>query len=147
GRIEGMRIDALRLQRGQHALARHQRDFALGRAPAEQDADLAEFVFQFRCAHGCSCMIFPGTPLIEPAPIVINTSPSRITLRIVAGISAMSSTNTGSPLPATRSACASVRPSAATIGCSPAAYTSASISMSVVDNTLTKSSNRSRVRV
>ena len=37
------------------------------------------------------------------------------------GMPAMSSTNTGSTLPATRRARASERPSAATIGCSPAA--------------------------
>ena len=39
---------------------------------------------------------------IEPAPIVSTTSPSRAMPRSVAGTSAMSSTNTGSTLPATR---------------------------------------------
>ncbi|MCY1555884.1 hypothetical protein D9M68_925820 [compost metagenome] len=49
------------------------------------------------------------------------TSPARALSRIVCGNAAMSSTNTGSTLPATRSARASVRPSAATMGASPAA--------------------------
>ena len=42
---------------------------------------------------------------------------------------------------------ASERPSAATIGASPAGYTSASSSASQVDSTFTKSSKQSRVRV
>ncbi|ODU62327.1 MAG: hypothetical protein ABT05_07720 [Lautropia sp. SCN 66-9] len=78
---------------------------------------------------------------------MITTSPSRATSMIAAGIAPISSTNTGSTLPATRSARANERPSAATIGGSPAAYTSASSSASGVDSTRTKSSNRSRVRV
>ena len=53
--------------------------------------------------------------------MVSTTSPSSATRRMAAGISAMSSTNTGSTLPATRTARASARPSAATIGASPAA--------------------------
>ena len=43
-----------------------------------------------------------GVPPIEPAPIVTTTSPSRAMPRSVAGRSAMSSTKTGSTLPATR---------------------------------------------
>ena len=49
---------------------------------------------------------------------VAGAAPAR---RSSAAIAAMSSTNTGSTLPATRSARASARPSAATIGASPAA--------------------------
>ena len=66
---------------------------------------------------------------------------------IASGICSMVSTNTGSTLPATRTARASDLPSAATIGASPAGYTSASSSASAVESTRTKSSNRSRVRV
>ena len=54
------------------------------------------------------------------------------------GMSSMFSTNTGSILPATRSA-RQERPSAATMGGSPAAYTSPSSSASTVDRTFTKS--------
>ena len=62
-----------------------------------------------------------GQTPIDPAPIVNTTSPSRTTSRIACGIVATSSTKTGSTLPATRSARASARPSAATIAGSPAA--------------------------
>ena len=51
----------------------------------------------------------------------ITTSPSRAMSAMACGMSAMSSTNTGSTLPATRKARASERPSAATMGASPAA--------------------------
>src|SRR5258707_2902746 len=61
-----------------------------------------------------------GTPPIEPAPIVRTTSPERTSLRMASGMSEIFSTNTGSVLPATRIASASDRPSAATIGVSPA---------------------------
>ena len=40
--LGGVRIDALALQRGQHAAAAHQRDLALGAAAAHQHGDLAE---------------------------------------------------------------------------------------------------------
>lgn len=49
------------------------------------------------------------------------TSPARALSRMACGMAPMSSTNTGSTLPATRRARASVRPSAATMGGSPAA--------------------------
>src|SRR5262249_58437053 len=62
----------------------------------------------------------PGTVPIDPAPMVSTTSPARASLRIASGISAIFSTNTGSTLPAPRIARASERPSAATIGASPA---------------------------
>src|SRR2546422_76808 len=61
-----------------------------------------------------------GTPPIEPAPMVSTTSPGRTTLRMASGMSAILSTNMGSVLPATRIARTSERPSAATIGVSPA---------------------------
>src|SRR5258705_9357541 len=61
-----------------------------------------------------------GTLPMEPAPMVSTTSPARATRRMASGISPMSSTNTGSTLPATRTARASDRPSAATMGGSPA---------------------------
>ena len=61
-----------------------------------------------------------GTPPIEPAPMHITTSPSAPWRQIACGMSAMSSTNSGSTLPATRTERASERPSAATIGASPA---------------------------
>ena len=79
--------------------------------------------------------------------MVITTSPSCAADRIAPGMSSMLSTNTGSILPATRSARASERPSAATMGVSPAAYTSPRSSASTVDRTFTKSSKQSRVRV
>lgn len=49
------------------------------------------------------------------------TSPSRALPSTACGMSAIASTKTGSTLPATRSARASERPSAATMGASPAA--------------------------
>ena len=58
-----------------------------------------------------------GTAPIEPAPIAITTSPSCACSITACASSATSSTNTGSTWPATRSARASERPSAATIGC------------------------------
>jgi len=88
-----------------------------------------------------------GVPPIEPAPIVTTMSPSRASPRSASGRSAMSSTKTGSTRPATRSARVNARPSAATMGASPAGYTSARITASACDSTRTKSSNRSRVRV
>src|SRR5206468_1774606 len=147
-RIEGIGIDALALQRIEHAGAGHQAHFALGAGAAHQHRNLAE---RFHVhAHDDSLLksaTFAATPPIEPAPIAITTSPSRDWSRIVAGNSATSSTNTGSTLPATRSARASERPSAATIGASPAAYTSVSSTASAEPITLTKSSKQSRVRV
>ena len=66
--------------------------------------------------------VYPaGEPPIEPAPMVTTTSPSLAAARIAAAMSAMFSTNTGSTRPATRTARASVLPSAATMGASPAA--------------------------
>ncbi|MNT36081.1 hypothetical protein D3C72_1721410 [compost metagenome] len=44
-RVERMRVHAAACQRGQHARAGHQRHFALGRAAAEQDADLAQLFY------------------------------------------------------------------------------------------------------
>ena len=41
-RVERVRVHATACQGGQHARAGHQRHFALGRAAAEQDADLAQ---------------------------------------------------------------------------------------------------------
>src|SRR5258708_5528 len=61
-----------------------------------------------------------GTPPIEPAPMVSTTSPGRTILRMASGMSSILSTNTGSALPARRSARTSERPSAAAIGVSPA---------------------------
>src|SRR6185295_16715220 len=126
------------------------------RAPAGAPADVAghrlvepQVTEQLAEAEGfghvhCSCA---GTPPIEPAPMVMTTSRSSAARRMASGMAAISSTNKGSTFPATRTARASERPSAATIGGSPAAYTSASTSTSTVDSTRTKSSNRSRVRV
>src|SRR5690606_28333682 len=144
GRIERMRIHACRLQRGEHRLARHQGHLALGGRTTEQHRNLSE-----TRAHTASSMLasLPGTAPMLPAPMVITTSPSRAAERIILGMSAMSSTNTGSTVPATRIARASERPSAATTGVSPAAYTSASSRPSTDDSTLTKSSKQSRVRV
>ncbi len=53
--------------------------------------------------------------------MAMTTSPGCAWATMVAAIASISSTNTGSTLPATRSARASARPSAATIGASPAA--------------------------
>ena len=53
----------------------------------------------------------------------------------------------GSTVPDTRTARASARPSAATMGASPAAYTSDNSRASTPFSTLTKSSNKSRVRL
>lgn len=77
----------------------------------------------------------------------MTTSPPCTLLKMASAISPISSTNTGSTLPATRNARVSARPSAATIGASPAAYTSLSSTASAVPSTLTKSSKQSRVRV
>ena len=134
GRVEGMRIDALGLQRLQHAAARHQRDLALGRVAAHQHGDLAEVLGRSR---GRSCLrvdarasqLPPAWPARRRSSRRPCTSPRRRRARCPgwpAACAAMSSTNTGSTLPATRTARASERPSAATMGASPAAYTSAS---------------------
>ena len=51
GRIERVRIDALALQRAQHALSGHQRHRAFGGAAAKQHADFAEFLSAVFCVH------------------------------------------------------------------------------------------------
>src|SRR3569623_1079141 len=84
---------------------------------------------------------------MSPAPKVSNTSPSRSTPRSTAGSCEMSSTNTGSTLPRPRIARLSARPSAPAMAASPAAYTSSSTRASTCDSTMSKSSNKSRVRV
>src|SRR6478736_1163680 len=135
-RVEGMRVDAARTQRLEHARARHDGDLAFGRTAAKKDDDLAE-ALGIHDAHSAlpsrvkrsdfegtappSSTTFAGTAPIEPAPMQITTSPSRALSRIARGIAAISSTKTGSTLPATRRARARERPSAATIGASPAA--------------------------
>ena len=136
-------IDPLSLQRGQYPAATVERYLALAGGAAKEYGDLAEI----HCRSHCISTNLPGTAPIEPAPMVNTTSPARATSRIVCGMAAMSSTKTGSTLPTTRKARASERPSAATMGASPAAYTSARQSASTVDSTLTKSSKQSRVRV
>lgn len=77
-------------------------------------------VVEDEAAPPCSTTL-PGTAPMEPAPMQMTTSPSRALSRMACGMAAMSSTNTGSTLPATRRARASERPSAATMGGSPAA--------------------------
>ena len=70
----------LRLQRREHAAARHQRDLALGRGAAHQHRDLAERLHVDVSAHAASSSsstTCAGTSPIEPAPIEITTSPSR----------------------------------------------------------------------
>ena len=79
--------------------------------------------------------------------MVMTTSPARATCRMASGNCATSSTKTGSTLPATRTARESERPSAATMGASPAEYTSPSTTASASESTFTKSSKQSRVRV
>ena len=116
GRIEGVRIDALPLQRGQHARPLFSDTSRSADVPPNSTATFPKPLIALTPATS-----LPGTAPIEPAPMVITTSPSRATSRIACGMAAMSSTNTGSTLPATRIARASVRPSAATIGASPAA--------------------------
>src|SRR5690606_14490180 len=121
--IEQMRIDAGRLQRLVHALAGHQRHFALGGTAAVQDTHLAQRLHIDGRFHGlihASSPTWAGTLLIDPAPMTTTTSPSRTKSRMACGSSATSSTKTGSIRPATRSARASARPSAATSGGSPA---------------------------
>src|SRR5439155_4480774 len=100
-RIERAGIDALRLQRLQHAAARHQRDLALGRRAAHQHRDLAQRLDIH--AHGVPLLrsiTCPGTLPIVPAPIAMTTSPSRAWSTIACGIAPISSTNTASTLPA-----------------------------------------------
>src|SRR6185369_670349 len=77
---------------------------------------------RLRLAHDHSPVAFSiaGTCPIDPAPIVITTSPALASDASASGISTTLSTNTGSTLPATRTARARARPSAATIGASPA---------------------------
>ncbi len=69
----------------------------------------------------CASLRRGATVPIEPAPIAITTSPSRTCSTMVVPSSSTLSAKIGSTLPATRSARASARPSAATIGASPAA--------------------------
>jgi hypothetical protein len=125
GGIERMGVDAHAPQRQQHAGARHDRDLPLGRGAAHQHRDLAQALdVDGSVAHAAFSTISTtcaGTAPIEPAPMAMTTSPAFACSRMVAGISPMSSTKTGSTLPATRKARASERPSAATIGASPAA--------------------------
>ena len=87
--------------------ARQQRDLALGRTAAHQHGDLAQSC-DVDARGGCSyrhpsAATLGATLPIEPAPITITTSPSRAAA-IAAGSSATSSKNSGSTLPATRSA-------------------------------------------
>src|SRR5204863_3654083 len=84
---------------------------------------------------------------IEPAPIVTTTSPLCATRRMACGSAVRCSTNTGSTLPATRTARASERPSAAMIGASPAGYTSASSSASAVEDRKSTRLNSSHVEI
>src|ERR1700744_4304940 len=116
-----MSVDTGLTQPLHHEAARVERHFALGGFTAEQDCHLAE-LFRIETAHFTPsfCARRPGTPPIEPAPIVITTSPSRTSVVSASGTSSTVSTNTGSVLPATRIARARARPSAATIGASPA---------------------------
>ena len=77
----------------------------------------------------------------------ITTSPSLALSAMAWGRSTTLSMNTGSTRPATRNARARERPSAATTGASPAAYTSVSSTASALPMTFTKSSKQSRVRL
>src|SRR6185503_3395505 len=87
-----------------------------GLVPPQLAAQLRELE-RFAHVHVSCAATLP----IEPAPMVTTTSPSRAERRIASGRAVMSSMNCGSTWPATRSARASERPSAATIGDSPAA--------------------------
>ncbi len=123
----------LRLQRGQHAAAGHQRDVAFGgidrpsaRRPCRGPSHRTD---------GSSCALLqairvspaPGRAPIVPAPIEITTSPSRCVFTMADGMSRdVARRRSGPPCRATRNARARERPSAATIGASPAAYTSPS---------------------
>jgi hypothetical protein len=76
------------------------------------------------------CASFPGTPPIDPAPMVSTTSPSRADVEDLLRHLADVLDEHRLHLAGTRIARASERPSAATIGASPAGYTSASSSAS-----------------
>src|SRR5690554_2005288 len=112
--VEQMRIDAGAAQGVMHAPARHQRHFTFRRPSAEKHTYAAKIRTHSKSPN------WAGTLLMEPAPMITTTSPSRTKSRIACGSSATSSTKTGSTRPATRRALASARPSAATRGCSPA---------------------------
>src|SRR6185369_4868278 len=60
GRIEGMRVDALRLERFQHAVAAQQRNLALGGLAAHQHGDFSER------AHAGSPTIFTSVDRRTP---------------------------------------------------------------------------------
>src|SRR5712691_8030541 len=99
------------------------------RAPARPPADMARhrLIAPEVAAQSMEMQRFghvhvncAATLPIEPAPMVTTTSPLCATRRMASGSAVMSSTNTGSTLPATRTARASDRPSAAMIGASPA---------------------------
>ncbi|KAG1313781.1 hypothetical protein G6F62_014038 [Rhizopus arrhizus] len=91
-RVEQVRVHAGAGQRLLHALAGHQRHFALGGTAAVQHTYFAELR-----AHASS-PTWAGTLLIDPAPITITTSPLRTKSTTACGSSATSSTKTGSPL-------------------------------------------------
>src|SRR5262249_8665294 len=61
-RVEGVRVDALRAQRLEHAVAAHQRDLALGGLAAQQHRDLAEA----GRAHALSPTIFTSVTSCTP---------------------------------------------------------------------------------
>ncbi len=77
----------------------------------------------------------------------MTTSFGNATFSMAAGSSSVVSTNKGSTFPATRIARIKLLVSAATIGASPAEYTSVKITTSVPEMTRTKSSKQSRVLV
>ena len=75
-RVEGVRVDADRSQRGQHAVARQQRDLALGRRAAHQHRGLAERARVDRLGlvlavlHGGSwCTLGPAAPSPADSPL------------------------------------------------------------------------------
>jgi hypothetical protein len=78
GGVEGVRVDALGLQRLQHAAPDISDTSRSADLPPMRTADLAEFLG----IHGWlmpwppSSTTFAGTPPIEPAPMHITTSPS-----------------------------------------------------------------------
>src|SRR5260221_6147086 len=98
----GRRVEAVRAAPGAPADVPRHRLVVPQPAPQLAELDWVSHV------HARISARFAGTLPIEPAPMVTTTSPSFALRRIAAGMSAMSSTNTGSTLPYTRNARASV---------------------------------------
>mmetsp|Transcript_6955 Transcript_6955/g.29364 ORF Transcript_6955/g.29364 Transcript_6955/m.29364 type:complete len:148 (-) Transcript_6955:1907-2350(-) len=147
-----MGIHPQALQRAQHAGPAHQRHRTLGAVAAIQHGHLAERTrvdveIDRRGVHAeAPCEKYwatsRGSALIEPAPMPITMSPSRVRAASAAGMSATLATKFGVP-----TALASAAPVAPSMRASPAAYTSVSSTTSAAPITRTKSAKQSRVRV